>query len=262
MAREYSRELSAKVFQGACRLIQDGFRQGGTPGMGLRRMLVDQNGRHKAILHNGELKSIQTDRVIIVPGPEEEIKTVHWIYDMFVKERKHEREIAKFLNDGGLRTETGCPWNWEKVYNILTNEKYIGNNVYHRRSVKLKGKSQRNPPEKWIRADGVFQAIVDPQRFYQAREIFLERQRRFRREIILERLEALYQQHGYLNADLINKAPDLPQASYIARHFGSLLAAYSLLRFKSRVSYSHATLTRRLSAARMSLVINRETPVL
>lgn len=31
MAGEYSRELSSKVFQGACRLIQLGYKQGGTP---------------------------------------------------------------------------------------------------------------------------------------------------------------------------------------------------------------------------------------
>src|ERR1039458_3351110 len=37
MAGEYSRELSSKVFQGACRLIQLGFKQGGTAGFGLRR---------------------------------------------------------------------------------------------------------------------------------------------------------------------------------------------------------------------------------
>ena len=34
MAGEYSRELSSKVFQGACRLIQLGFKQGGTAGYG------------------------------------------------------------------------------------------------------------------------------------------------------------------------------------------------------------------------------------
>src|SRR5258706_66943 len=49
MAGEYSRELSSKVFQGACRLIQLGYKQGGTAGFGLRRMLVDQNGQHKAL---------------------------------------------------------------------------------------------------------------------------------------------------------------------------------------------------------------------
>ena len=37
MAGEYSRELSAKVFAGQCRLIELGFRQGGPPGYGLRR---------------------------------------------------------------------------------------------------------------------------------------------------------------------------------------------------------------------------------
>lgn len=39
MAGEYSRELSAKVFQGQCRLIELGYRQGGPAGFGLRRML-------------------------------------------------------------------------------------------------------------------------------------------------------------------------------------------------------------------------------
>jgi hypothetical protein len=43
MAGEYSRELSAKVFAGQCRLIELSFRQGGHAGYGLRRRLVDQN---------------------------------------------------------------------------------------------------------------------------------------------------------------------------------------------------------------------------
>ena len=37
MAGEYSRELSSKVFQGQCRLIELGYRQGGPAGFGLRR---------------------------------------------------------------------------------------------------------------------------------------------------------------------------------------------------------------------------------
>jgi hypothetical protein len=48
MAGEYSRELSAKVFAGQCRLIELGFRQGGPAGYGLRRVLVDQHGIMKA----------------------------------------------------------------------------------------------------------------------------------------------------------------------------------------------------------------------
>ena len=53
MAGEYSRELSAKVFAGQCRLIELGFRQGGPAGFGLRRVLIDQNGSIKARVEPG-----------------------------------------------------------------------------------------------------------------------------------------------------------------------------------------------------------------
>ena len=73
MAGEYSRELSTKVFASQCRLIELGFRQGGMAGYGLRRMRVDQNGDAQGILQFGEHKSLQTDRVILVPGSDEEV---------------------------------------------------------------------------------------------------------------------------------------------------------------------------------------------
>src|SRR5207249_820679 len=94
MAGEYSRELSTKVFQGACRLIQLGFKQGGTAGFGLRRMLIDQSGQRKAMLKMGEQKSLQTDRVVLVRGPDEEVETVQWIYRAFITDGKTESEIA------------------------------------------------------------------------------------------------------------------------------------------------------------------------
>jgi DNA invertase Pin-like site-specific DNA recombinase len=102
MAGEYSRELSSKVFQGACRLIQLGFKQGGTAGYGLRRMLVDQSGERKSLLNMGEQKSIQTDRVVLVRGPDEEVETVRWIYATFLNERKTEGEIASMLSAKGI----------------------------------------------------------------------------------------------------------------------------------------------------------------
>jgi DNA invertase Pin-like site-specific DNA recombinase len=80
MAGEYSRELSVKVFAGQCRLIELGYRQGGPPGYGLRRSLIDQAGAAKGELSRGEHKSIQTDRVVLVPGPPEEVDTVRWVY--------------------------------------------------------------------------------------------------------------------------------------------------------------------------------------
>jgi DNA invertase Pin-like site-specific DNA recombinase len=80
MAGEYSRELSAKVFAGQCRLIELGFRQGGPAGYGLRRVLLDQSGSVKSELARGEHKSLQTDRVILQPGPDAEVAIVNQIY--------------------------------------------------------------------------------------------------------------------------------------------------------------------------------------
>jgi|CZKU01.1.fsa_nt_gi DNA invertase Pin-like site-specific DNA recombinase len=133
MAGEYSRELSAKVFKGQCRLIQIGFRQGGAAGFGLRRMLVDQAGHAKGVLARGEHKSIQTDRVTLVPGPVEEIDVVRRIYRLFIDERRNEAQIAAILNS----SESG-QWSRATVHQVLTDEKYIGHNVYNRISFRLR----------------------------------------------------------------------------------------------------------------------------
>src|SRR3984885_10070002 len=69
MAGEYSRELGVKVLAGQKRLARLGFKQGGSPGYGFRRLLVSDDRSPKQLLSQGEMKSISTDRVILVPGP-------------------------------------------------------------------------------------------------------------------------------------------------------------------------------------------------
>ena len=64
------------------------------------------------------------------------------------------------------------------MHEVLTNEKYIGNNVYHRTSFKLKRKHVVNPPEEWIRADGVFEGIIEPESIFRVRAIILARSQR------------------------------------------------------------------------------------
>ena len=109
MAAEYSRELSSKVFKGQCKLIELGYRQGGPAGYGLRRMLIDHTHKEKGVLARGEKKSLQTDRVILVRGPEEEVRVVQWIYQTFIRENRSEREIAEILNAQGILTDLGRP---------------------------------------------------------------------------------------------------------------------------------------------------------
>ena len=124
MAGEYSRELSAKVFAGQCRLIELGFRQGGPAGFGLRRALVDQQGVIKAELGRGEQKSLQTDRVILRPGPEAEVTCVRQIYNWFIEEGSSESEIAQRLNDMNVSTDLGREWSRATVREVLTVAKW------------------------------------------------------------------------------------------------------------------------------------------
>jgi DNA invertase Pin-like site-specific DNA recombinase len=254
MAGEYSRELSVKVFKGQCKLIEQGFRQGGLAGFGIRRMLVDQNGNPKGHLKIGECKSIQTDRVILVPGPLPEVETVDRIYRLFVDEGKSEAEIAKFLNDGQIKTDLGRPWSRGTVHQILINDKYVGNNVYNRSSFKLKMKHVKNPPEMWIRSDGAFDPIVEPQLFFKAQGIILERNRRYSNEEMLDRLKHLFQKHGQLSGILIDETDGMPSSAAYRVRFNGLVRAYKLIGYTPDRDYSYVQINQFLRKMHMTSV--------
>jgi hypothetical protein len=106
MAAEYSRDLSAKVFAGHCRLTELGFRQGGTAGYGLRRLLIDQDGKAKWVLQRGVYKNMATDRVVLIPGPSEEVEVVREIFHRYVEARGSAAGIATMLNERGVLART------------------------------------------------------------------------------------------------------------------------------------------------------------
>lgn len=246
MAGEYSRELSVKVFAGQCRLIELGFRQGGPQGYGLRRSLIDQVGAAKGELARGEQKSIQTDRVVLVPGPADEVDTVRWMYRLFVTDGKSESEIAAILNDRGNRTDLGRPWTRGTVHQVLINEKYIGNNVWNRGSFKLKRKRVRNSPDMWIRAEGAFEPLVHRSLFEAAQAIIRERSHKLTNEEMLEALQLLLQERGYLSGLIIDETERLPSSSAYQGRFGSLLRAYELVGFTPDRDYRYIEINRAL----------------
>ena len=254
MAGEYSRELSTKVFQGACRLIQLGFKQGGAAGYGLRRMLIDQTGKHKGTLKIGEHKSLQTDRVVLVLGPEAEQEIVREIYRGFVTGSKTEREIAETLNAQKIVTDLDRPWSRGTVHQVLTNEKYIGNNVYHRTSFKLKRKHVANPPEMWIRTERAFPAVIDPLLFAQAQEIILARARRYSNDEMLDALRDLWSRHGRVSGLLIDEQDAMPSSAAFRYRFGSLIRAYQLIGYTPPIDYSFIEINRYLRARHPEVV--------
>jgi DNA invertase Pin-like site-specific DNA recombinase len=256
MAGEYSRELSAKVFIGQCRLIELGFRQGGAPGFGLRRMLRDINGQHKGVLSRGEQKSIQTDRVILIPGPLEEIEIVRWIYTTFVQERIVESKLSAMLNERGVATDLKRPWTRGSVHQILTNEKYVGNNVYNRVSFKLKKKRVANPPDMWIRKNGVFEPIIPVDLFLRAQSIIQERSRKYTNDELLGQLRTLLEREGRLSGFLIDEADGMPSSSVYRTRFSSLVRAYQLIGYTPDRDYRFIETNRHLRLMHPSVVSN------
>jgi len=254
MAAEYSRELSTKVFMGQCRLIELGFRQGGPAGFGLRRMLMDEGGSSKGELRMGERKSLQTDRVILTPGPAQETAIVRQIYEQFALQRRSEREIADELNAAGIATDHDRKWTRGTVHQLLINEKYIGNNVYNRVSFKLKEKRVRNPPEMWVRSNGVFEPVVPLDLFSKANALIAARSEHLDDESMLDRLRRLLDRTGSLSGLLIDEQDDMPSSSTYRQRFGGLVRAYSLIGFEPERDFAYVEINRNLRARRPDLI--------
>lgn len=184
------------------------------------------------------------------------------IYRQFIEGEMSEGQIAADLNVRGIKTDLGRQWTRGVVHQILTNEKYIGNNVYNRRSFKLKKKRVINAPEMWIRANGVFDAIVDPQLFYTAQGIIRERNRRYSDNDMLDRLRELFQRHGYLSGLVIDETERMPASGAYQRRFGSLVRAYQLVGFTPDRDFRYIEINRALRILHNDIVTNTVTEII
>jgi DNA invertase Pin-like site-specific DNA recombinase len=200
MAGEYSREQSVKCFRGQKHLAELGFRIGAFPGYGLRRMCISTNGSQKGLLSAGETKSLSTDRVVLVPGPDEEVQCVRAIFAMAAKDHMSCQAIAAELNQRGIAYRPGRRWPDHAVSRILKSEKYTGSNVWNRTSKKLGSDTVCNPPNQWVRVHGAFPAVVDRATFEQAQAIFPHKPRWAVNELMwgAQRIEQQVLKSGHL----------------------------------------------------------------
>lgn len=252
-ASDYCRQLSQKVLVGQCNLASKGYRQGGSPGFGLRRMLLDESGKPKQELTAGQRKSLQTERVILTPGSQVEQDKIRWMYDQFIN-GYGESEIAKQLNQEGCRNEFGRPWSRGTVLQVLTNEKYIGNNLFNRSTSRLKSKHKVNPPGEWIRKENAFAPIVDAERFYTVQGIIKERHQRIPDDILLKRLKELQSQNKRLSAMIIDETYGMPPSSLYKHRFGGLLRAYRLIGYVPERDYRYVEINQYLRAIHSEVI--------
>jgi DNA invertase Pin-like site-specific DNA recombinase len=231
MAAEFSRELSQRVFIGKKRRAQMGFHQGAQAGYALRRVLVGADGTVKQILRSGELKSISSDHVVLVPGPEREQKWVRWIYEQRIRGLQI-CDIVKELNVRKVSWIDGKSWNRYAVRQVLTNRKYAGWNCWAQRSQTLRTKPRLNPREQWVLVEGAFKGIVDQATFDRAQRVIRQRLSYKSDEVALRELKALWKRRGSLSESIIDRARGVPAVSGLRDRFGSMAKVYELLGFE------------------------------
>lgn len=254
VAGEYSRELGCKVYAGQKRLSQLGYRQGGLPGYGLRRLLASPDGTAKQILLSGERKSIATDRVIQVAGRPDEVRCVHDIYQMFVGQQMNFSAIAVELNRRQITYLGDARWNARAVQTILTHPKYVGCNVYGRSSQRLYTLTVKLPRTEWTIVPKAFEPLIDTQTFAQAQELIGRWPRNRSDAELLESLKMIIAKEGRISTALIVATPNVPSPQTYRTRFGSLVNAYRLLGYKATWDEQNVDQKRRVQAIRSNLL--------
>jgi DNA invertase Pin-like site-specific DNA recombinase len=229
MSYSYSKDLSDKVHAGHCKLLALGYHQGGSPGFGLRRQCVSPTRAVKGVLAKGERKGLQDDNVVLIPGPADEVELVLQVFRWFAQERVIERDIAGRLNEGGQRNAAGREWTHHSIRAMLTCERYVGMNVYNRRSFRLKEQRVKNEPTAWLRSATGAEPIVPRDLWEQAQALYLERSIVLDDDALLSMLKSLYEREGTLSGMLIDEHSEMPPCSVYKKRFGCLRRAYTLI---------------------------------
>jgi DNA invertase Pin-like site-specific DNA recombinase len=230
MAGEYSRELGVRVYAGKHRIAQLGFRVGGQPGLGLRRLLVGEDGAAKGILDVGQVKAITTDRIVLVPGPAKEVRVVRRIFKMAMT--CGPTDIMRYLNRRHIDPGDGNEWRYARVRYLLSNPKYVGSNVWGRTTAQLQKQKRRVDPERWATCEQAFTPLIDVDTFNAVQRQLAVAHRRHLRlpdDVLISRLRQLLTHQGRLTQrSMYGRAGS---ASTYIRHFGSLARAYQLAGF-------------------------------
>lgn len=229
MAAEYSRELGVKVLAGQKRLAQLGFKQGGVPTYGYRRLLLSSDRKPKQPLTSGERKSLATDRVVLTPGPANEVEQVREIFRMFALEGWSIKGIARNLNSRGIPFSDNGPWSHCVLARILRDPTYLGYYIYNKRTMRLGTRSVRNNKADWIVVPKAHQGIVDPAIFAKALQVIDNLTIHKSNEQILESLRSLLRSKGKLTSAVIDAAPGVVSPTTLRNRFGGLMPAYRLI---------------------------------
>lgn len=254
MAGEYSRELSVKVRTGLVRLAKLGYKLGGSAPYGLRRQLLDVQGRPKQVLAFGERKSLANEHVTFIPGPPEEIAIVNRIFREFADEHRSPDWIVARLNREGIPFLRGATWKANTLRILLQDPHYIGMQVWGRTTAVLSNPVKRLPFEQWQICANAFAPIIPQELFLRAQQVFANFTCRLTDDQLLDRLRQTLKNQGRLTGRVIDKSRLCPGATAYQRRFGGLLHVYAHLGYDTPERLGQTTARLRGLFLRDSLV--------
>lgn len=228
-AGEFSRELSVRTSISKSIAASQGYWIASCVPYGYSKMIVSLDPRRNRILNIGENKGLKSDRIVLVVGPPNEVKTIRSMFRL-VKDRQLScASIAKWLDARGL-TNRGSPWNRDTIRRMLHNPVYIGRNVWGRTGGKLGQKREPIPTERWACKESAFPPLITKGTFFKVQEIISDKHKSFRwtNESILTALRKLLRKQKTLNHGLLIATEKMPDPSTVVSHFGSMLRAYKL----------------------------------
>ncbi|WP_316192404.1 MULTISPECIES: recombinase family protein [unclassified Bradyrhizobium] len=223
MAGEYSRELSERVARAHRQQAELGFRQGAKLIYGFRRLLVDSACNPKQLLERGQKKALDTDRVMVIPGPPDELAVIRRIFRLYVRDRLTIVEIAERLAREGIKGHGHKALSRATIRNILSNELCVGRVTYNRTIRRLQTPAIKNPEALWKRF-AAFDPIVPVGQFRKAQTRLTHC---WDKEKVRTSLRELLAQEGYLSHKLLKQTKAAPSWETVVKHFGSLHAAYA-----------------------------------
>jgi len=220
MAAEFSRELGVKVHRGKSRLAERGYNVGGRTPFGFRRQIVSEDPSRCRVLESGQRKNVRAERLILVPGPFEEVECVRAIFKMVLEDRMTTAEIGRALNSRGFSFR-GRRWTAKQVVYLLTNPEYAGISVWGRSAQRLGSSRVRLAPDRWILKPDSFMPIIGRSEFDQAQE-------RLRHDVgrtfwtddrVLRASAKLLKECGTLSYQLFDRSAGAPRSKTL-RKFG------------------------------------------
>ena len=147
----YSINLAQDTLRGMKENAQRGYFNGGIIPMGYKAKKITDGSSKRTLLEPDE---------VFAP-------IIQRIFQMVLK-GKGAKEIAKTLNNEGIRTNRGKLWDKKSIYFILKNETYAGTLVWNRKNWR---QHKKKPSDEVVRVENNHPGLISPENFQYVQDL-------------------------------------------------------------------------------------------